>query len=92
MARDHGIGLVSASGFGCGDAFDLFVHFDHGGNTKAAMKAASELVKVTDPSTGEVMTWHDKSRADWVARERKKGVASGHVWFYAETRMGQRGR
>ena len=39
-ASDAGVGLGAPHNAGCfGDAFDLFVHFDHGGNRRAAFRA-----------------------------------------------------
>lgn len=34
-------------GCGCHDAFDLYAHFEHGGDGKAAVKAAAELLRMT---------------------------------------------
>lgn len=36
-----GLGAESKSGHRYGDAFDIYCHFDHGGNFKAAIKAAA---------------------------------------------------
>lgn len=39
-ASDAGVGLGAPHNAGCfGDAFDLFAHFDHGGNRRAAFRA-----------------------------------------------------
>lgn len=55
---EAGIGTVDASGDGCwGDAFDLFAHFDHDGDFKAAMKAAGDMFEV-DP--GLTLTEHNQ--------------------------------
>ncbi len=70
-SRDHGIGTVSANGFGYGDAFDLFVHFEHGGNVDAAIKAAAQIVTVTDPETGEILSWHEWTQKIWIADQNK---------------------
>jgi hypothetical protein len=67
----HGIGAVSANGFGYGDSFDLFVHFEHDGNVDTAIKAASQTVMVTDPETGEILSWHEWSLKLWVADQNK---------------------
>jgi hypothetical protein len=41
---DSGIGKMNHNGTGCyGDAFDLFVHYEHGGNYKATIKAAGAM-------------------------------------------------
>ncbi|PYE35592.1 hypothetical protein DFP83_101481 [Idiomarina fontislapidosi] len=40
----NGVGRLSAAGDTCfGDAFDLFVHFEHGGDYDAALKAAGAM-------------------------------------------------
>jgi hypothetical protein len=70
-AGDHGIGAVSANGFGFGDAFDLFVHFEHGGNVEAAIKAAAQTVTVTDPDSGEILSWHEWTQKIWIADQNK---------------------
>lgn len=41
---DARLGAQSSSGCRFGDAFDLFVHFEHAGDTRAARAAASELL------------------------------------------------
>lgn len=43
-AHDHNVGFVSKSGNRYGDAFSLFVHFEHGGNRAAAVRAYAEDV------------------------------------------------
>ncbi len=39
---DKGIGFGTKAGFRSGDAFDLLVHFEHGGDRSAALKAISK--------------------------------------------------
>jgi len=46
-----GLGRRAASGAQHGDGFDLFVHFEHAGNYKAAIKAASQMFGVQHPGT-----------------------------------------
>lgn len=49
------LGAESASGHRCGDAFDIYRNFDHGGDFKAAVKAAAAMgfgsipIEVTNP-------------------------------------------
>lgn len=38
-AKDHNVGRETKNGNFCGDAFDLFVHFEHGGDRRAAVAA-----------------------------------------------------
>ena len=38
---EAGVGNKASSGYYWGDSFDLFVHFEHGGDFQAALKAAS---------------------------------------------------
>jgi hypothetical protein len=38
-AKEHGIGRETKNGNHCGDAFDLFVAFEHGGDRRAAIAA-----------------------------------------------------
>ncbi|HRK40240.1 MAG TPA: DUF3987 domain-containing protein [Burkholderiaceae bacterium] len=73
MARDHGIGMVSANGFVCGDAFDLIVHFEHGGDKDKAIKALADEITVNDPATGEVLTWNEYTRLEWKAGRSHAG-------------------
>jgi hypothetical protein len=74
MACDHRIGMETASGFGAGDAFDLICHFEHGGDMGKAIKALANEIEVTDSATGEVLTWQEKTRRDWMAENRLTGV------------------
>ncbi len=46
-ARAHRVGREGAGGVWHGDAFDLFVHFDHGGDMKAAVAAYAAEVRPT---------------------------------------------
>lgn len=41
--KDAGLGTAQKGGVG-GDAFDLFAHFTHGGDKRAAVKAAAQLL------------------------------------------------
>ena len=57
-ASDSEAGLGKAAiGGGCfGDAFDLFVHYEHGGNTDAALSAIQAIGSdVPTPSGGDMM-------------------------------------
>lgn len=64
---DHGAGLgaetkandFGGSGMRFGDAFDIFCHFEHGGNVARAIKAAAAELGITQPPVG-------KSHADIV--------------------------
>ena len=71
MAREARIGAVSANGFAYGDAFDLMVYFDHRGYRDAAFKALALEIEVTDPESGEILSWHDKTRKEWIAEKDK---------------------
>lgn len=44
--REAGIGQPGKAGGCWGDAFDLYVHFDHGGDFNAALKAAGEMFTI----------------------------------------------
>jgi hypothetical protein len=70
-AGDNRIGAVSANGFGFGDAFDLYAHFEHAGVVEAAIKAAAQVVTVTDPESGEILSWHDWTLQRWIADKNK---------------------
>jgi hypothetical protein len=54
-ASDAGIGQPAKGGGTWGDAFDLFVYYEHGGDFNRAVQAAGELY-TTDPATGETVT------------------------------------
>jgi hypothetical protein len=47
-ANAHNVGKVSGSGHRYGDAFDLFAHFDHGGDRRAAVAAYAAEVRPRD--------------------------------------------
>jgi uncharacterized ParB-like nuclease family protein len=49
-AHAHNVGRTSASGHRYGDAFDLFVHFEHGGDRRAAVAAYAAQVRPHRPS------------------------------------------
>lgn len=49
---EAGLGAPTASGHRFGDAFDLFVHFEHAGDRSAALAAISEAVP---PTGGEIV-------------------------------------
>jgi hypothetical protein len=53
---DAGIGQPAKNGGTWGDAFDLFVHYEHGGDFDAAVRAAGDMFTTTDPVTGEPVT------------------------------------
>lgn len=44
-AANHGVGRPTRSGHHAGDAWALYVHFEHGGNHAAAVRAYAELVR-----------------------------------------------
>lgn len=49
---ESGLGAPTSSGYRFGDAFDLFVHFEHAGDRSAALAAISEAVP---PNWGEIV-------------------------------------
>jgi P4 family phage/plasmid primase-like protien len=53
---DTGIGQPGKEGGCFGDAFDLFVWYEHGGDFNRAVMAAGEMFTTTDPLTGEIVT------------------------------------
>lgn len=55
-SSDGGIGQPGKDGGTWGDAFDLFVHYEHGGDFNQALKAAGEMFTTTDPGTGKVIS------------------------------------
>jgi hypothetical protein len=65
--RDN-VGRKSKGGKRCGDAFDLFVAFDHGGNRRAAIDAYRAEVrpsgKATTPSAAMVAEHHPSDQAN----------------------------
>lgn len=81
-AQANGVGRVSSKGNGYGDAFSLFVYFDHAGDTRAAIRAYRDEVRprpiedipvVPQPQpAGELRTL-----ADWreeVAKRRLEAI------------------
>lgn len=64
---DRAIGKQTDTG-SMGDAFDLFTHYQHGGNHKAALRAAGEMfsingVSITDHNQREFMANNSKGQA-----------------------------
>lgn len=61
-AHKHNVGRVSANGNRFGDAFDLFTHFEHGGDRRGAVRAYSQAVR---PNRKAVTPdeWRQKSDA-----------------------------
>lgn len=62
-------GSDAAAGFGAqcssgcyGDAFDLFLHYDHGGNRKAAWKAACEEQGRNRPNQNDGRSYNDNDQ------------------------------
>lgn len=64
----HGVGKVSADGSTCfGDAFDLFVHFENGGDYKAALKAAGAMF--TDSNGVSITKQNQQAYAEQAAED-----------------------
>ena len=53
---DAGIGQPAQGGGTWGDAFDLFVYYEHGGDFNRAVQAAGEMFTTTDPLNGQTVT------------------------------------
>jgi hypothetical protein len=53
---DAGIGQPAPNGGTWGDAFDLFVYYEHSGDFNRAVKAAGELFTTVDPVNGQSVT------------------------------------
>jgi hypothetical protein len=49
-AHEHNVGRVSSTGHRYGDAFDLFVAFEHNGDKSAAVRAYAALVRPQRPA------------------------------------------
>ncbi|MBY5948779.1 DUF3987 domain-containing protein [Photobacterium rosenbergii] len=64
----HGSDLLCGKSF---DAFDLFVHFEHGGDLKAAVKAASDSIV-----TSEGITVSEHNRKAFGERKAYKSIPS----------------
>lgn len=65
-----GIGTPDRNGGGCwGSSFDLFVHFEHGGDFDAAVKAAGDTLTTTD---GITINKHNQR----LRREQQKTTAA----------------
>jgi hypothetical protein len=61
---DMGLGAASSNGNRYGDAFDLYVHFEHGGNFTKAVRAYAEEAGLTSKPT---LVWPDKAPIDDLA-------------------------
>lgn len=55
-SSDAGIGRPAPGGGIYADAFDLFCHFEHGGDYDRAVKAAGEMFTIHDPIMGDVVS------------------------------------
>lgn len=86
-AHDHNVGFVSKSGNRWGDAFSLFVHFEHGGNRAAAVRSYAEdvgrsldaapVVIEPLPDRGEVRDldeWRQEMHAERALALRQPGL------------------
>ncbi len=85
MAVQEGIGWVSKNGFGFGDAFDLLTHFRFRGDKSAATMALAQEVTIADPETGEILTWHEYTRQQWL---KSKSSASARLPGSATSEFG----
>jgi putative DNA primase/helicase len=85
MAVQEGIGWVSKNGFGFGDAFDLLTHFRFRGDKSAATMALAQEVTIADPETGEILTWHEYTRQQWL---KSKSSASARLPGSASSEFG----
>ncbi|WP_458525601.1 DNA primase family protein [Onishia taeanensis] len=57
--RDAGLGRASEGGGCWGDAFDLYCHYEHGGDRTAAQKAVGDMITTPD---GQTLTEHNRER------------------------------
>jgi hypothetical protein len=69
---DAQLGAASAGAHRFGDAFDIYRHFDHGGDVKAAVKAAANDLEVAAPlqeahQTHQMAAGADPVPLDWQA-------------------------
>ena len=52
-----------------GDAFDLFVYYEHGGDFNQAVKAAGEMFTTTDPGTGQVISITKANQREYMRQQ-----------------------
>lgn len=67
----QGFGITTKTGAIAGDAFDLFTHFDHGGDTKSALKEVREEMRATIPPLG----WSPESSSSNCHDEELRGAS-----------------
>lgn len=73
-----GLGSTGPSGGCWGDAFDLFLHFEHGGDRDAALVAAAKSIRLPDGRTldkARTDQWRDEQRRE--ADRNSDGLLSG---------------
>lgn len=72
---EAGLGMATRSGHRAGDAFDLFVHYAHGGDVRAALQAASIESAIEDfeavTGTGDDQKGEDEALSQ-ARRERQR--------------------
>ncbi len=69
---DAGIGKHDKEGGTWGDAFDLFVYYEHDGDFNKAVQAAGRMFTTTDPETGQVISLTRLNQREYM---RQRGAA-----------------
>lgn len=68
-SSDAGIGQPGKDGGSWGDAFDLFVYFEHGGDFRQAVRAAGEMFITTDQQTGQVISITQANQREYMRQQ-----------------------
>ena len=74
-SSDSSIGQPGKDGGSWGDAFDLFVHFEHGGNFNRAVTAAGEMFTTVDSVTGQAVSITQKNQMEHRRQQADKTEA-----------------
>ncbi len=61
--------MKNVSLFIWGDAFDLFVYFEHGGDFNQAVKAAGEMFTTTDQANGQVISITKANQREYMRQQ-----------------------
>ena len=68
-SSDSAIGQPGKDGGTWGDAFDLFVYYEHGGDFNQAVRAAGEMFTITDQATGQVISITKANQREYMRQQ-----------------------
>jgi len=72
-SSDAGIGQPGKDGGTWGDAFDLFVYYEHGGDFNQAVKVAGQMFTTMDQETGQVISITKANQREYMRQQNNPG-------------------